>query len=447
VASSRRARAKTQEIWRTLCATLQTDPLFKNVPPEFHLHFLELFGHGYRTGHLSKSGNPVRAHTVETALGDVGAFFTGLDRPDPRLEPGTGKLRPQLKKWLVGLHKMDPASSRTYPCTVAILRALFRLPNLTPGEIHARDLAVIGFYYMNRPGEVVKTTSKDSGRSSPFTIADVSFVRNSKRLHLATHHAGILNDENKSKKQKTLTGSTESTLTYSDQKNCHKGEKVSHVPTGDPDICPTRALERVITRLLQHDAPATTPLHAFYDGAPLPKGPAKRANPRKAGKRAPVKAKRAKKALKRHVTTQLLTKLLQRAAQDVEHRTGIPHKKITSRSLRPGGATALLCAGEEPINIALVGRWRSEAMLRYLRAQTTPSAKQFAKLMLQHGDFTYTHSAETTATSPAEFFGIPNEVRPELTSRFDPSDDASDIDEPDFAQPARRKAAPKRAHP
>ncbi len=147
VASTRRARAKTQEIWCTLCTRLETDPLLEGVDPKFHLHFLELFGHGYRTGHLSKSGNPVRAHTVEAALGDVGAYFTSLDLPDPRLEPGTGKLRPQLKKWLVGLHKMDPASSRTYPCTVAILRALFSLPDLSPGHIHARDLAVIGFYW------------------------------------------------------------------------------------------------------------------------------------------------------------------------------------------------------------------------------------------------------------------------------------------------------------
>ncbi len=259
---------KTQEVWRTLCAHYETDPLLKGVEPQHQIHFLELFGQGYRTGDLSKSGHSVRSHTVEAALGDVGALFTDLGLPDPRHQPGTGRYVPMLKRWLVGLQKQDPPSSRTYPCSVSILRALFRLPTPTLADTHARDLAVVGFFYMNRPGEVVHTTNTDAGRSSPFRLTDVSFMRGKRRLDVGTAHTGILNDENPSKKQRTLSGCTAATLTYSDQKNCHKGESVTHVPTGDPDLCPVRALERIVTRLLQHCAPLNTPLHDFHDGPP-----------------------------------------------------------------------------------------------------------------------------------------------------------------------------------
>lgn len=432
VASSRTARANTQAVWVQLCQDHGADPSFTGLDPAFHLRFLELFGQRYRTGEISKSGQPVRAHTVETALGDVGAYFTSLDKPDPRLHPGNGLYLPALKKWLVALHKEDPSSSRTYPCSVRILQAMYTFPRLSGADRHARDLGVVGFFYMNRPGEVVHTSNTDGGRSSPFRLCDVSFVRNTRRLRVAQHGAGILNDVQPGATQKALTGSSESTLTYTDQKNCIKGEAVSHVPTGDDNICPTRALERIVTHLLQHGAPLSTPLHDYYQG----------------GKRY-------------HVNTTRLTALLQRAAKTVEKQTGIPHKKITTRSLRPGGATALLCAGQEPINIALVGRWRSEAMLRYLRAQTTPAAKRFAHLMLRHGNFTYTHTgAAANETGDDEFFGVPQQLSPALASTFDPTDDASDDDDPEWlsnpppgrhprsrAQPSQRKPAARKRPP
>ena len=50
---------------------------------------------------------------------------------------------------------------------------------------------------------------------------------------------------------------------------------------------------------------------------------------------------------------------------------GIPAASISCRSLRPGGATALLCAGVDDETIKLIGRWQSDAMLRYLRVDAT----------------------------------------------------------------------------
>ena len=49
---------------------------------------------------------------------------------------------------------------------------------------------------------------------------------------------------------------------------------------------------------------------------------------------------------------------------------------------------ALLCAGIDTDLIRLVGRWRSDAMFRYLHAQATPIVKQLAKQMVSHGHFT-----------------------------------------------------------
>ena len=48
---------------------------------------------------------------------------------------------------------------------------------------------------------------------------------------------------------------------------------------------------------------------------------------------------------------------------------------------------ALLCAGIDANIIKLVGRWRSDAMFRYLHAQALPIVKQLAKTMMKHGNF------------------------------------------------------------
>ena len=69
--------------------------------------------------------------------------------------------------------------------------------------------------------------------------------------------------------------------------------------------------------------------------------------------------------------------------------TGIDPMKIQAYSLHSGGATALLCAGTDPLYIQLIGRWNSQAMLRYLRSQAGPVMLQQSAKMLQHGSYSF----------------------------------------------------------
>ena len=48
---------------------------------------------------------------------------------------------------------------------------------------------------------------------------------------------------------------------------------------------------------------------------------------------------------------------------------------------------ALLCAGVDNDRIKLVGRWRSDAMMRYLHTQAAPLMSPLAPLMVQHGTY------------------------------------------------------------
>jgi hypothetical protein len=49
---------------------------------------------------------------------------------------------------------------------------------------------------------------------------------------------------------------------------------------------------------------------------------------------------------------------------------------------------ALLCAHVDTDVIRLLGRWRSDEMLRYLHVQAEPVMRDFSRLMLAGGAFT-----------------------------------------------------------
>ena len=61
---------------------------------------------------------------------------------------------------------------------------------------------------------------------------------------------------------------------------------------------------------------------------------------------------------------------------------------VSARCLRAAGANALLCANVDTDVIRLLGRWRSDEMLRYLHLQAAPIMQNFSRDMLRGGSFT-----------------------------------------------------------
>jgi hypothetical protein len=65
------------------------------------------------------------------------------------------------------------------------------------------------------------------------------------------------------------------------------------------------------------------------------------------------------------------------------HRTGITADEVSARSLCTGGAMALLC-GKLDINlIQSLGRWHTDATIRYLHMQAQPIFQHFAAKIVQ----------------------------------------------------------------
>ena len=69
--------------------------------------------------------------------------------------------------------------------------------------------------------------------------------------------------------------------------------------------------------------------------------------------------------------------------------TDLRPSDIDARSLRAGGATALLCAGIDADTIQLLGRWKSDAMLRYLHIAANPVVHTYASQMFAGGHYSF----------------------------------------------------------
>jgi hypothetical protein len=162
---------------------------------------------------------------------------------------------------------------------------------------------------------------------------------------------------------------TYSAITFDDQKNRIKGETIAHGRTFHHLACPTEALKRRVLYLRTHNADPNTPLLSLC----------------RHGTWEPLKPDRVTHLLKRSATS---LPSLNYAAKDV-----------TARSLRHGGAMALLLGGTDRDTMKLVGRWRSDAIFRYLHSQALPLIAPLASTMLRHGVFTLMPGGLTPAAA------------------------------------------------
>ena len=359
-AKSRKAGSSTFTAWAEFCQQEGRDATLVDLPGvENKLLYLMVFGLRYRQ--QGRTGDPVRADTVAKALRAVGQGIANMGHPDPRKPAGSDKLYPLLAAFLRGLANEDEPQSRSYPVNLQIIRNLREVLDTSHPEhgtlnTHIIDVIIVAFYWLLRPAEYLETTAE--GRSQAFLLRHIQFIAND---HVYPASTVPLNDA-------FVRSITNATLEFADQKNAVRGEVVGHKSNNDPFYCPAKALWCITRRLRLAGASPDTPLHRHYNSHPN---------------------HQRWYSLK----SSYVTNALRHAAAPLQATTGISPDLISTRSLRPGGATALLCANVDPDVIKLLGRWKSDAMFRYLRIQASTQAVNYAQHMLDHGNFTFAPNA------------------------------------------------------
>jgi hypothetical protein len=200
------------------------------------------------------------------------------------------------------------------------------------------DMVILAFFFLLRPGEYTGTSSN----TTPFALRDIQLFIGRSRVPLLTCPEPL------------LAATTFGTLEFTTQKNGVRGEVIGLGST-PAYFCPVKALQRRVCHLRHHSAPETTPIASYY----------------LAGRWHRISPPQITDALRATVATFDSNQL------------GFLPSDVSARSLRAAGAMALVCAKVDTDIIRLIGRWRSDEMLRYLHVQAEPVMRGFAPRMLQ----------------------------------------------------------------
>lgn len=202
-------------------------------------------------------------------------------------------------------------------------------------------LIVVAYFFLLRVGEY--TPSENQGRTKrtiPLRKCDVRLFRDGVPLDRdADLH--------------TLMQATGVTICLENQKNGVKNQTLYHDASGDPLLCPVRAMAFLLHQL--RGLPDDTPLGSYRDGT----------NPLLARVRA----------------SDIRAMVRLGAVNDHLDAAGYDLSRIGSHSLRSGGAVRLKMAGADDGLIKKLGRWSSQTYERYIQPHIGPITRGLSARM------------------------------------------------------------------
>jgi len=327
------------------CASFNICPTLESLPDKFP--FLSAYAWLYRCGELAPTGAAVKSRTAEDAVRLISQTLEELGIGDPRSNSDTKKMDVRWTRLWRDWSKYDDPPKRVKPIPLGILLEAQRIAdsNGSPAMKAAARMMWVAYFFLCRPGEYCATV--DDGNKF-FRLCDVGLRNGAAALDLATAPA------------EDLRRATFALLEFTEQKNGEKGEKVGQYDSGHPAASATKAIAEQVLHLREHGAPSDAPLCSYWHHGRW-----------------------------YLVTPPAITMLLRDAASNVGHKYGIKPEDISARSLRASGAMALLCADVDPVKIRILGRWKSDTMLRYLHIQAPTLVRGLASGMLAAGDFSF----------------------------------------------------------
>jgi hypothetical protein len=277
--------------------------------------------------------------SVRAALDNVSQAFKLANRPDPRLD-GDGKLALILQRQLRGYRSTDPPEKRQIAISGSVLREFYRL-SLSEMDKARCELFIGAFFFAMRSCEYLAVNGKR--KTKLLCIKNIRFFQGK---CLVKHSDPLIH----------LSSSV--SITFEEQKRGSKGDTITHHCTKDPILCPVKIWAKIVSRVYSYPSSGPdTSVNTF------------RLNNGKTHK---------------FSGKELLTHLRRAAASMGPDILGYTPDQIGMHSARSGAAMAMYLAGVPVFTIMLLGRWSSDAFLRYIRKEVqefslSVSSKMIAK--------------------------------------------------------------------
>ena len=289
----------------------------------------------------SKGNDHLVASSCRTALDSVRKAFRANGRPDPALD-ADGKLALILHYQLRGYTNMDPSPKQQRPIPLVLIKQMIQRPCADPGLIAFHQLFNFAFFFAMRSCEYLKTDGEK--RTHPIRLRNLVFRR---RHHIIPH-----DDPN-------LAEADTITVTFEFQKRDLRDDAVTQSSSGDPLLCPVRAAAAIVHRMKKFNADENTFIYIYQDTK---------------GRLLEMKSDSAREHLRCFIDT-------------IDKSWGLTRNQVGLHSGRTSAAMAMYLNEIPVYTIMLLGRWSSDAFLRYIRKQVTEFSNNVSRKMIQNPVF------------------------------------------------------------
>ena len=207
------------------------------------------------------------------------------------------------------------------------------------------QLAIIAFFFACRSCEY--TTAASERKTKTISLKNIQF---------STERGVIIPHDNPSIFQAKFVS-----ITFEEQKNAVKFERIAQQRSNDPILCPVRNTAALVTRIRSIPGTDDDTLACTYQN------------------------EKGKVCV---VSQTVLLKHYRIAAEAIgEDKLGFKPEEIGTHSVRSSAAMAMFLANTPIFLIMLIGRWCSDAFLRYIRKQVLDSVQGISAKMISNDIF------------------------------------------------------------
>jgi hypothetical protein len=300
----------------------------------------------------TKGNDKLVATSCEAALSGICSTFLREGRPNPSLDTD-GKTSLLLRHQLRGYKNLDPSSKGQKPIPLNLLQEMVHRKSSDPGLIAYHQLTIVAYFFAMRSCEYLQTSGEK--RTHPLRVRNFVFRK---------HNKIVPHDD------PDLALADNITITFEYQKRDLRDDSVTQSKSGDFFLCPVRAAATVIQRLQSIGCNKDTFVYTYADAR---------------GKHMSLTSTSALAHLRDFIST-------------VDDSYGLAPKDVGLHSIRSSAAMGMYLNGIPVYTIMLLGRWSSDAFLRYIRKQVTEFSNNVSKKMTQNS--TYHHLPDPDREDP-----------------------------------------------
>lgn len=341
--------------WQTFLSSIgiHGDPFLDDLLPHQRTRVVGAFAHAVRSAEFSPNRNtPLAASTVRDTISALSAAFTAHDRDDPVLNT-QGKTHRILQLQFAAYRNNDPATKHQRALTLDFILQVYQEQS-TPVDCCFGPLLLLAFFFAFRSCEYLTVTG--TRRTKLLCVQDFRFFLNKTEIpsqdHDQLHLADIIS------------------ITFQDQKNGEKAETITLTRTNDPIACPVTQAAAIIRRILS--IPGTGPT-------------------------SPINTYASKGIVFALSSSTALDRLRRKARNIGADKLGHDPDDIGLHSARSAAAMAMILAGLPTYMVMLVGRWKSDSFLLYIRKQVAEFSNNISKNMINVMTFFHPPSAALAA--------------------------------------------------